>query len=395
MYTQFYKIGIIYFFIFPFFAFGQNQDNTSVVFNHYLPHNADKEFTRNIIHIPDISGYITLKCDLHIHTTNSDGVCNADHRAIEAWNEGLDAIAITDHVSLTPGTKDENLGYNTGLEYAYSRDLIFVKGGELSFETSPYHMNALFVKDLNKLQSHDWRKVVKEVKRQDGLLVLNHPACCGGGIPIIWSKEYEELYRKGYITGVEVFNYLEWYPEAFSWCLDKNLSVMCNTDVHELIHELYDLEKWKHRPVTLAFCKERTEQGLKEAISEHRTAALFFNILVGKEEFVKAIFEASIVPEKKFGLTKEEIAKKTGTIPDRLWVDSPYFFLTNNSEITYILKRAEDTGLGPRRIILPGLKTSRIEINRSIASGLNVPVKYIVENVFVAQNKNLEVVLFK
>ena len=52
---------------------------------------------RTPIRLPDLPGYLTLKCDLHIHTVFSDGLVWPTVRVEEAWREGLDAIAITDH----------------------------------------------------------------------------------------------------------------------------------------------------------------------------------------------------------------------------------------------------------------------------------------------------------
>nr|MBD3623773.1 hypothetical protein [Sunxiuqinia sp.] len=57
---------------------------------------------RQIIHIPNIPGYQTLKCDFHMHTVFSDGKVWPIVRAHEAWREGMDAIAITDQSEHTP-----------------------------------------------------------------------------------------------------------------------------------------------------------------------------------------------------------------------------------------------------------------------------------------------------
>ncbi len=49
---------------------------------------------REIINIPDVKGYKTLKCDFHQHTVFSDGQVWPGVRVQEAWREGLDVIAI-------------------------------------------------------------------------------------------------------------------------------------------------------------------------------------------------------------------------------------------------------------------------------------------------------------
>ena len=52
---------------------------------------------RKMILVPEIDGYLTLKGDFHMHTVFSDGSVWPDTRVEEAWSDGLDAIAITDH----------------------------------------------------------------------------------------------------------------------------------------------------------------------------------------------------------------------------------------------------------------------------------------------------------
>ena len=53
---------------------------------------------RHEICLPQIDDYQLLKCDFHIHTIFSDGIVWPSLRVQEAWEEGLDAIAITDHI---------------------------------------------------------------------------------------------------------------------------------------------------------------------------------------------------------------------------------------------------------------------------------------------------------
>lgn len=52
---------------------------------------------RSAVNVPDVPGYLTLKCDFHIHTVFSDGKVWPTVRSEEAWREGLEAIAITEH----------------------------------------------------------------------------------------------------------------------------------------------------------------------------------------------------------------------------------------------------------------------------------------------------------
>ena len=45
---------------------------------------------RRIISIPDIEGYMTLKCDFHMHTVFADAQVTPTGRVREAWQDGLD-----------------------------------------------------------------------------------------------------------------------------------------------------------------------------------------------------------------------------------------------------------------------------------------------------------------
>ncbi len=80
-----------------------------------------KSDIREVIHIPDIRGYKTLKCDFHVHTVFSDGKVWPDVRVNEAWQQGYDAIAITDHIEYRP-FKDVVLGdFNESYKIAKKR----------------------------------------------------------------------------------------------------------------------------------------------------------------------------------------------------------------------------------------------------------------------------------
>ena len=106
---------------------------------------------RRILQIPDIGGFETLKCDLHMHTVFSDGLVWPTIRVQEAWEEGLDAISITDHVEYQPHRKDipsnHNRPYELALDRAAEANLILIKGNELTRTTPPGHFNAIFIGD--------------------------------------------------------------------------------------------------------------------------------------------------------------------------------------------------------------------------------------------------------
>ncbi|MBQ9723448.1 MAG: hypothetical protein IJV84_08005 [Bacteroidales bacterium] len=48
--------------------------------------------------LPQVNGYNVYKADLHTHTLFSDGSVMPEFRVQEAWEDGLDILAITDHI---------------------------------------------------------------------------------------------------------------------------------------------------------------------------------------------------------------------------------------------------------------------------------------------------------
>lgn len=74
-------------------------------------------------------------CDLHAHTTRSDGKDSPQELIDRACKLGLKAIAITDH-DITPPTTIEVKGRSIPiLEYARSKDIILLRGMEISCDT--------------------------------------------------------------------------------------------------------------------------------------------------------------------------------------------------------------------------------------------------------------------
>jgi predicted metal-dependent phosphoesterase TrpH len=117
------------------------------------------------IMIPDIPGYLTLKCDFHIHTVFSDGHVWPAVRSEEAWREGLDAIAITDHIERQPHKKDVNTNHNRSYEIARGPgaelDLMVIRGSEITRGMPPGHLNAIFLEDSEALAVPEWRDSIR------------------------------------------------------------------------------------------------------------------------------------------------------------------------------------------------------------------------------------------
>ncbi len=259
-----------------------------------------QSLSRKEIIIPDILGYKTLKGDFHIHTVFSDGLVWPSLRVEEAWYDGLDAIAITDHLEYRPHkefvTGDFNSSFNIAKQSTKNFNLIVIQGAEITRSMPPGHFNALFIKDANQLIKENWKDVFEEVKKQDGIVVWNHPGWIAqqpDGIAK-WYDEHTWIYNLGIMKGLEIVNETNYYPEVHQWCLDKNITMMGNTDAHLPTTFFYNKDKGEHRTITLLFVKEKSESGIREAIEEGRTAVWSEQSIYGKEEFLQAIFAGSV-----------------------------------------------------------------------------------------------------
>ncbi len=103
--------------------------------------------TRNELRLPDIAGYETLTGDFHIHTVFSDGKVWPDVRVNEAWRDGLDVIAVTDHLEYRPHGKkiegDLNEPYRIAAKRGEQLGILVIPGCEITRQKPVGHINAL------------------------------------------------------------------------------------------------------------------------------------------------------------------------------------------------------------------------------------------------------------
>jgi len=103
---------------------------------------------RHEIAFPDLPGYVTLKCDFHMHTVFSDGLVWPTVRVDEAYRTGLDAIALSDHIEYQPHKDDIPTNHNRPYEIALGRakelGVLLIRGVEITRDTPPGHFNAIF-----------------------------------------------------------------------------------------------------------------------------------------------------------------------------------------------------------------------------------------------------------
>ncbi|HMJ68607.1 MAG TPA: PHP domain-containing protein [Cyclobacteriaceae bacterium] len=333
---------------------------------------------RKLNNLPDIPGYMTLKGDFHVHTDFSDGTVWPTIRIDEAVREGIDIIAITDHVEYRPHKdymKDQshNLSYDIALPYAKDRNVVLVKGVEITRPMPTGHLNCLFVTDVNKLTDPDFMKVMEEANRQGAFVFWNHPGWKTqqpDGVPK-FHPVHEELLKKGWLHGVEFYNTKCAYGFVLDWCKQRNLTVFANSDVHIATSDYWDITRGEVRPVTLVFAKERNVEGVREALKNGRTLALYNgDSLGGKPEWAEAFFRSSIKIDPPHSEDK-----------DVHWVQ-----LVNESTVTYRLKNMNPE-MEPKTIYLKPKAVTLIRVSKSSPA----THRFMVGNVLVGDHKYLEV----
>lgn len=260
---------------------------------------AMQPYSGEYISIPDVEGYKTLKCDFHVHTIFSDGDVRPEIRVWEGAGRGLDVIAITDHLEYRPHkfiTGDYNESYKLAKTIEAGSNVIVISGAEITRSKPIGHFNALFLKDANALVADDPLVAIDKALEQGAFIMWNHP-----GWPNDTSTMYnvhQELIMKKKIHGVELVNGFEYYPKAFNYCKDYNLTYMGNTDIHGVYKQTYRTDK-QYGPITIVFARERSESGVKEALFAGRSVVKFGDMLIGSEKNLLALVKACLAYEVK------------------------------------------------------------------------------------------------
>ncbi|HNW57174.1 MAG TPA: Sb-PDE family phosphodiesterase [Bacteroidales bacterium] len=332
---------------------------------------------RKIVRLPDLPGYVTLKCDFHTHTVFSDANVWPTARIDEALRDGLDALAITDHLEYTPHKDfvpaDFNAAWKIGESYAKERNLILVHGAEITRKMPPGHVNALFITDASLLAQDSVWDCYEAAIKQGAFLLWNHPgwkAQQPDMIPRMY-EIHEKLLKKGWLHGIEFFNDNEYYPLVFKFCQKYNLAIMGNSDVHGVISEIYRSPEYTNRPMTLVFAKERTSDALKEAMFAGRTMVYFRDILAGKEEYAKPFFYQCIKVGKPYYENEKNL----------------YFEVTNNSDVPfYLINGVPDA---PASITLAANSVTRVVVSKKVTK----PLVYDVRNVITGETDVLKIEL--
>ena len=312
------------------------------------------ESCRKEIILPEVNGYKVFKADLHTHTIFSDGQVTPNFRVSEAWKDGLDIMAVTEHLEYRPREDwfvEYTQKYNGGkytkavnhklppepvkdpgimvdLNYSYRMakkegdkcGLLIIPGVEITRDgTKVGHFNALFTKDNNVIFDPDPVQAARNAKAQGALVMHNHPGW--RKTDLVPTETEAALYAEGLVDGIEVINGDEFYPAIIDRAHQYNYFVSANTDVHSSTAQDYRLLGYD-RPMTLILAKDRTLEAVRDALEAGRTLAYGFSAVCGDEQLLKDFFAA--------GVKASVICTSSNTV---------YLAVTNMTSVTYLVTR--------------------------------------------------------
>ena len=351
-----------------------------------LPAAAQDGQTINDARFPNILGYRTLKCDFHMHTVFSDGRVWPTVRVLEARREGLDAIAITDHIEYRPFkddvVSDHNRSFAIAREEGDKSGVLIIPGVEITRAIPPGHFNAIFVQDANALDREDFLEVLETAKAQGAFLFYNHPAWRQPDGKSLWAPIHDTAYEKGLMMGIEVANGASAYTDAFGWALEKNLTVLGNSDSHWPMDWQCDIRNGEHRTMTLVFAKERSLDAIHDALIARRTVAWIDDDLYGEEQYLSALFAGSV-----------ELRNLPESIEGRGLLE-----VGNTGSQDLVLEAAGDSPLmeSPATLTVPagGSVLLRVKAkDEELAGKTKVKLPYRVTNMHTGENEVLEIEL--
>ena len=331
-----------------------------------LHHGTRHQPCRTELILPQVNGYNVYKADLHTHTVYSDGSVLPKFRIEEAWRDGLDIMAVTEHIEYRPAeevlvsylkrytdkkyngeSKNTRLNPNKPLdkdgvmvdlntcvresqELAKKYGLTIIPGAEITRDgTTVGHFNALFTTDNNLIYDPDPVVAVRNAKAQNALVMHNHPGWRKQSLDMTATEK--TLYEEGLIDGVEVMNGAEFYPGIVDRVKKYDAFIAANSDIHASTSGDYRVGG-SIRPMTLVFAKDKSLASVREALEEERTLALGFNTVCGDEQLLKDFFVAGMKTE----LVKTD-AKGRSTVMVTNCTSIPYFIQVGKNNPIHLL----------------------------------------------------------
>ena len=371
-----------------------------------------------IINFPNTEKYKVIVADLHTHSVFSDGAVWPNVRVEEAVRDGIDLLAITEHLEYQPHIDDiphpdRNRSFDIAEDIAKNKDLTVINGAEITRMFPPGHINAIFIEDANELiyldeaKISEAKEILKEVpeesltnyedlswledaalaslwpvksalieaRNQNAFTFWNHPAWSSEefiGQPML-REIHKEFFRDNLLHGIEVANGDGYSEEAFRIALEYGLTVLGTSDVHGLIDWDYPSSIGAHRPVTLILSESNSIDAIKSSLFSGKTVVWFKNNLIGLEDNILELTNSYLKAKKVEILENSDIARVE---------------IENVSDVRFIIQVLDQSSVVNESNLIeiaPNEKTV-LQIDDGIDKG-SLDVKIL--NAFIAPNKNL------
>ena len=346
-----------------------------------LRHTARKDVLREEFILPEVNGYKVLKSDLHSHTIYSDGSVTPEYRVREAWVDGLDVLAITEHIEYRPWEgkmisylkgyfpgepnksdgktilADLNVSNNAAIAAVAGYGITLIPGAEITRDQNKIgHYNALFVKDVNTIYDPDPAVSMKKAREQGALIMHNHPGWIRKSVDMIDFEK--QVYGENLIDGIEIMNGSEFYPPIVTRASEKKFFMAANTDIHGTTTMDYVIGGHR-RNMTFILAKDNSLESVKAALKARRTLAYSHGTLAGEEQLIKDFFMACV----KFETFKVD---KNGKRTMRM---------TNLSSMDFVLR------FGGNPVELRAFTSRNVSVNK------DAELVFTVENLWIPGEK--------
>lgn len=334
----------------------------------------------------DSSVYEILRGDFHMHTRNSDGHLLVEERLLEAWEYGYDVVAITEHGNY-PTWKNS---YDQGIALADVLNLVVIRGLETGLSTGNppqalrgEHLVALdFSENYHDIaqDEHNWSETPDGSTifyQEQWTKLANAGAYMIYAHPHMGFREQDQwAYNQGFLHGIEVYNHhvsvgswgtsyshgTYWYPSFFDLAVENNLAVFANTDSHRPRSD-YQGEQ----PATLVLAKERTSEGVMEALRNGRTVAYFNNMLCACEELLRLLADSFVTIQMTNNMETDVLeVENHSSLQLKLWIEELKKEVTLNPHETVTVESGKTLGN----------ELSLVWTNMWISSKLNLTTTY-------------------
>lgn len=349
--------------------------------------------------IPNIDGYNGYKADLHTHSIYSDASVAMDMRLRDAWKDGLDIMAVTEHLEyranephmvkwmkgyvkkgakaenwyitrypVMPERKDLHTDFQYPVEHAQkvakSYDITIIPGIEITREPLVYgHFNCLFTTDNNAIHGATCDESIRNAKAQGAIIMHNHPGWRRKSMEML---EFDKkIYAEKLIDGIEIMNGAEFYPKAITRALEHNLFMSSNSDIHVVSEREGGVPQ---RNMTFIFAKDKSLASIREAIEAHRTIAYSYGTIAGEESLLRKFVEASL-EIRTAGIDKKGKAQ---------------YVIKNNSSVEFLVRFE-----GGNLVVLNGLSSTFIKEHKA---GQDV---LVIDSAWCGEDKHLTIKINK